>query len=303
MILSTLILTAGRGTRLLPLTRYLAKPAVPLAGRTLIERVLDGLRAQQITDVVLNLHHRPETIAAVVGDGAHLGLRVRYSWEEPILGSAGGPRHALPLLESDPFAIVNGDTLSQVDLRAMRAAFDDLAADVLMAVVPNPAPLHYNGIVLDPSGRVTAFVPKGADAAGSWHFIGIQIARQSVFAALPDGVAAETVAGIYREHVGGGRIYGWPVETPFLDVGTPRDYLDASLSLAAAEGRSAIEAGAFVDPSAAVERTVVWPGARVEAGARLSECIAAGGATVAAGTVAARQIFVPDGAIALDARD
>jgi len=102
-MLPCLVLTAGLGTRLDPLTRLVAKPAVPLGDRTLIERVLLWLREQQVTDVALNLHFRPETITAIVGNGRQLGLQVRYSWERHILGSAGGPRHALSLLDAEIF--------------------------------------------------------------------------------------------------------------------------------------------------------------------------------------------------------
>src|SRR3954451_24324868 len=103
-----LLLTAGLGTRLRPLTYARAKPAVPVNGVPLVRRILTWLRRHGASDVVLNLHHRPQSIAAVVGDGGDLGLRVRYSWEQPVLGSAGGPRHALPLLTektADPFLI------------------------------------------------------------------------------------------------------------------------------------------------------------------------------------------------------
>ena len=77
-MLPTIVLTAGLGTRLDPITRLVAKPAVPVGGRTLIEHVLEWLRGQQVFDVVLNLHHRPETITAALGDGSHLGMRARY---------------------------------------------------------------------------------------------------------------------------------------------------------------------------------------------------------------------------------
>ena len=81
------------------------------------------LVAQDVTQLVLNLHHRPETIARVVGDGSHLGARVRYSWEQPaVLGSAGGPRLAAPIVGDDPFLIVNGDTLTDLDVRALADA-------------------------------------------------------------------------------------------------------------------------------------------------------------------------------------
>ena len=84
---------------------------------------------------MLNLHHRADSITRIVGDGSTAGLEVRYSWETDILGSAGGPARAIPLLESDRFLIVNGDTLADVDLRAMAAQHIDTNALVTMAVV------------------------------------------------------------------------------------------------------------------------------------------------------------------------
>ena|SRR5690348_8544556 len=125
-MISALVLSAGFGTRLDPITRIVAKPAVPLGERTLVERVLEWLAGFGVDEVVVNLHHLPATITGVLGDGRHLGLSVRYSWEQPILGSAGGPRRALPLLSSDPVLVVNGDTNSErrgpgdVRLRAHR---------------------------------------------------------------------------------------------------------------------------------------------------------------------------------------
>src|SRR4029079_2711792 len=115
-----LVLTAGLGTRLRPLTEVRAKPAMPVAGIPMIRRIVAWLAAQGVTDCVANLHHLPETVAAAIGDGMDLGVRVRYSWEQPaVLGSAGGPRLALPIIGADTFLIVNGDTLTDFDLRAM----------------------------------------------------------------------------------------------------------------------------------------------------------------------------------------
>ncbi len=199
-MLPALILSAGIGSRLDPLTRLVAKPVVPLAGRTLIERVIGWLTTAGVTDVVINLHHRPETIAAVVGDGSSLGVRVRYSWEPSILGSAGGPRHALPLLDADTFLIVNGDTLVDFALKPMIAQHEARGADVTVAVVPNPRPDHYHGMALDGADRVTGFVLR-TEGRPSWHFVGVQVARASVFASLADNVAAETVTGVYRDLV------------------------------------------------------------------------------------------------------
>src|SRR3954447_1429919 len=136
-----LVLTAGLGTRLQPLTLARAKAAAPVDGDPLARRTIRWLVAQGIDDLVLNLHHKPETITAAVGDGGDLGARVRYSWESPVLGSAGGPRHALPLLldgtgaDGGTFVLVNGDTLTNVDLLHMIDAHRPSGSLVTMAVI------------------------------------------------------------------------------------------------------------------------------------------------------------------------
>ncbi len=134
-----IVLAAGLGRRLAPLTRTRAKPAVPVAGTPLILRVLAWLGREGVRDVVLNLHHRPESITRIVGHGARAGVAVRYSWEPDILGSAGGPRQALPLL-GPCFFIVNGDTLVALSLEALRDTHERTGAAVTLAVGSNPAP-------------------------------------------------------------------------------------------------------------------------------------------------------------------
>src|SRR5207249_8272165 len=138
LIHHALVLTAGLGTRLRPLTDVRAKAAIPVAGEPMVRRIVAWLTAHGVDDLVLNLHHRPETITAVMGDGGDLGARVRYSWEQPVvLGSGGGPRQALPILGADPFFIVNGDTITDVDLEALADAHGRTGALVTLALVPN----------------------------------------------------------------------------------------------------------------------------------------------------------------------
>jgi mannose-1-phosphate guanylyltransferase len=283
MSVPALVLAAGLGTRLDPLTRLVAKPAVPLGDRTLIEHVLGWITRQGIRHVVVNLHHRPQTIAAVVGDGAHLGLRVRYSWEQPLLGSAGGPRRALPLLDSDVFLVVNGDTLADFDVRPMIRAHEASGADVTLAVVPNRSPDRYNGLTVDAEWTVTGFVPRG-QATESWHFVGVQVARARVFEPLEDGVPAESVAELYREMVrrAPGRIRAFRADTAFVDVGTPGDYLDACRANADGRRQDVVRC-----------RSCIWPGASVEPGARIEDCIVAGPVVVPAGFQARSAILAP----------
>jgi NDP-sugar pyrophosphorylase family protein len=294
MLPPILLLTAGLGTRLRPLSTLRAKPALPVAGTPLVIRILRWLAASGAVDVLLNLHHRPESVTSIVGDGSQVGVRVRYSWEQPLLGSGGGPRRAFELLDGDDLIVVNGDTLTDVDLRAMWDAHRRSGALVTMALVPNPHPDRYGGVVTDRDGVVTGFTRRGSGLAAG-HFVGVQCARRRAFAAASDGVPCESVAGLYpllmREHPGSVR--GWTSRAAFTDIGTPATYLETCLSLAASEGASLIEPGALVEPGAHVERSVVWPGARIEAGASVVECVVAGGVVVAAGARYNRAVLAP----------
>ena len=280
-----LILSAGLGTRLRPLTSALAKPALPVAGPTLVERIIASVRAAGVTDLILNLHYLPATITRVVGDGAALGVRVRYSWEMPLLGSGGGPRRAFALAPDDRLWLVNGDTLTDVDFALM--ARDHAASDALvtMAVIPNPAPDRYGGVVVADDGGITAFVPRGSGAP-TWHFVGVQIAERDAFASLDDGVPAESVAGVYRTLIASrpGAVRAFRADATFLDIGTPRDYLDACLRLSGAG--AVIAPTAQVAPTARVTRSVIFEHAEVGAGAVLESVVVAGGVRVPEGAAA-----------------
>lgn len=295
-MLPALVLTAGLGTRLRPLTGIVAKPALPVAGTPLVERILRWLISQGVDEAVLNLSHLPETVAAVVGDGSHLGMRVRYSWEQPVLGSAGGPRHALPLLGSR-FLIINGDTLTDVPLGGIIDAHTRSGAKVTLALVPHPAPGRYGGVHVNDAGMVDRFSVRSAQGAerGLWHFIGVQVAEAEVFADLPDNVPAESIGDIYRPLVRRGLVAAYRSDAAFRDIGTPRDYLDTCLAMARDEGSLSTiveEHGAAHDSGAALDQVVLWPGSRVDAGASLTRCIVAG-AHVPSGTTASTACIVP----------
>ena len=292
-----LVLAAGLGTRLRPLTNVRAKPAVPVAGRPLVTRILEWLAAEGVEDVVLNLHHRPQTITRVVGHGEAAGVRVRYSWEPVILGSAGGPRQALPLL-GPRFFIVNGDTLTTLSLRALAETHARTGAAVTLTVAPHPAPDRYGGVLVDGDGRVRGFARAGGPAA---HFVGVQLVEAAVFADLPAGRPAATIGGLYDgllpvpEDDGAARIRTCRVGDEFLDVGSPADYLAASLAVARREGHETLPvgAGSTIHPTASLSRTAVWDNAGVGAGCRLDECIVADGVSLPAGTILRRRICVP----------
>ncbi len=270
------VLTAGLGTRLRPLTADRAKPAVPVAGPSLVERILEGLARQCLSHILLNLHYRPDTITAIVGDGSGLGLSVRYSWEVPLLGSGGGPRRAFSLVADDRLWLVNGDTLTDIDLAAMAAVHAASSALVTMALIPNPAPDRYGGVLVGAQGDVTGFVGRGS-ADATWHFVGVQIAEREAFASLADGVPADSVGPLYRALIAErtGAVRAYRSHARFHDIGTPREYLDTCLAMA---GQSVVTgARVAVNPSATVESCVLWDDVRVGAHVQLRRVIVGAG--------------------------
>ena len=285
---TALLLTAGLGTRLRPLTQLRAKPAIPVAGEPLARRIVIWLAANGVTDLVVNLHHLPATLTAVLGDGSDMAARIRYSWEQPVvLGSAGGPRQALPLLGSDTFLMVNGDTLTDVDLAGLAAAHESSGAAVTLSLVPNREHLRYGGVVVDEDGAVTGFVPRGPAAAGSWHFIGAQIVTASVFSGLPAGRPAHSIGGVYDDLMKErpGSVRAFRSEAAFWDIGTVADYWRTSKT--------------FAQNPTAARAPIVWDNVDIGEGATLEECIVTDNVRIPAGAAYRRSILManPGGAV------
>jgi NDP-sugar pyrophosphorylase family protein len=297
-IRSALLLTAGLGTRLSPLTAVRAKPAVPVAGEPLVRRIARWLIAQGVADLVLNLHHLPETITAVVGDGSDLGGRVRYSWEQPIvLGTAGGPRQALALLGHDPFFIVNGDMLADVDLGALAARHVSSNALVTLALAPNPRPSQYGGLRVDAEGRVIGVVPRGPAAGDALHFLGVQVACADAFASIEPGRPRSSIGGVYDDIIATrpGAIAGFISDAGFEDIGTVTDYWRTSFSGAErAGGQGWLGRGLSVGAGCRITRSIVWDDVRVGPGATLDECIVTDRVDVPANSAFRRQVLHVD---------
>jgi len=255
----------------------------------MIRRIIAWLAAHGVTELVLNLHHRPETLTAVVGDGADLSVRVRYSWEPRILGSAGGPRQALPLVAADRFLVVNGDTLTDVDPVQLVDSHITSGAIVTLALVPNREFERYGGVLLDTAGCVTAFVGRGPSAEGSYHYVGVQVVQATAFEAVPPGEAARSIGGIYdtlmRQQPGSVR--GVVSDAEFWDVGTVEDYWRTSAAFARRSGMAdlGVGRGSRIDPSARITRSILWDDVEVGAEAVIENCILTDGVRVAAGAV------------------
>ncbi len=281
------VLTAGLATRLRPLSLVRAKAVMPVAGRPLVSLILEGLRDAGVTSAVLNLHHLPDTITSRIGDGTALGLPVRYSWETIVLGSAGGPRRAAPLVGAPTFLVVNGDTLASVDLDGLLAAHRRSGALVTMATTANHEPGKYGGVVADPDGIVTGFVRRGGTTP-SQHFVGVQVVEAAAFADVPPDTPWASTGTLYPALLASrpGAVRVFPAGNTFHDIGTPLDYIETSLALAADDGTPATrhEGARIVD-------CVLWDGVTVGRDATLTRCVVADGVVVPAGATFSNAIL------------
>jgi N-acetyl-alpha-D-muramate 1-phosphate uridylyltransferase len=220
--MKAMLLAAGRGERMRPLTDSLPKPLLEAGGRPLIAWQLERLAAAGVTEVVINLSWLGEQIAQALGDGSRFGLRIRFSREPwPALETGGGIHNALPLLGNDPFLLVNGDVFADFDLRNLQLGTGDLAQLVL---VPNP-PQHAQGdFWLTGAGRIAVageqrLTYSGIAAMDPALFAGCVPGR---FPLLPLLLAAREA----------GRLGGQKHVGRWTDVGTPERLaqLDAELS-------------------------------------------------------------------------
>ena len=291
MIDTALILAAGLGTRLAPLSAIRAKAALPVAGEAIIRHQVRWLAAAGVRHVIVNLHHLPETVTAVLGHGDDLGVTVRYSWEPRVLGSAGGPRQAFDLVDAERLLVVNGDTITDLDLPALVAEHARTQPLVTMAATHTARP-GYNALLVSDAGGLAGVAQAGAalspDAAGQHavHFMGVQVIERRACAEVPRGTPAETVKWLYPRLLArdAASVRVWRRHAAFHDVGTPAEYLRTAQTIAAQLGRPIdCGAGAQIDPSAQVLRAVLWNDVRVGADATVTDCVLADGVVVPPG--------------------
>jgi NDP-sugar pyrophosphorylase family protein len=296
---AAIVLAAGLGTRLAPLSAVRAKAALPVAGEPLIRRQLRWLAAAGVVEAVVNLHHLPATITARLGHGEDLGLRVRYSWEPIVLGSAGGPRQAFDLIDADRAFIVNGDMVTDLDLAALAEAHERHRPQVTLAGVD--ALPGYNALVVDDGGALVRVQPASDSAAGTtpgrrMHFVGVQVAERSAFAEAPPGRPSESVKWLYPRLIAAdpGSVRVWHSAAAYHDIGTPAEYLQTVVRIAAAERRP-LDLGerCAVDRTAVVTGTVLWDRVSIGAGAVVRQCVIADDVTIPPGMDVAAAAIVP----------
>jgi NDP-sugar pyrophosphorylase family protein len=271
--MKAMVLAAGLGTRMRPLTSKISKPVLPVLNRPLLHWTLELLAAHGITEVMINLHYLPRTVRAAVGDGRAFGVRVSYSLEREILGTGGGPRKVRRWIGDEPILLLNGDVVFDFDLTALRRRHDRAKAPATLALIPNPDPRRYSAVVTAPDGSIRSLAGLPHPARGTVSmFTGIHILDPRLLDRLKPG-PSDTVRDLYAPLVAEGRPpVGVRLKGPWYDLGSPSLYLASHQSLLASRFRglrrgSVIHPGAKVHPGARVIRSVVGRGTVISEGA------------------------------------
>lgn len=227
--MKAMILCAGLGTRLRPLTERWPKPALPFLGQPLLRYHLAVLKAAGVTAVGINTHHLPEVMEATARaecERARLPLHVVH---EPVIqGTGGGIRGLKDFLAEDDFLVFNGDILFPVDLRPVVAAHRASAAAATMVVMPMPPDEKYAAVEMDPERRVrriARFGP-GGEALSPWHFTGVHVISPRVFDFMAPEGPEDINRDVYvRMMEAGLTVRGEVVQAYWSDLGTPSRYL------------------------------------------------------------------------------
>jgi MurNAc alpha-1-phosphate uridylyltransferase len=215
--MKAMILAAGRGERMRPLTDVTPKPLLRAGGKPLVVHLIERLAAAGIDDIVINVCHLAAQIEAALGDGGEYGVRVRYSREPRALETAGGIAQALPLLGAAPFLAVNGDLYSDFDFARLAPAAARLAAGPDLAhlvLVDNPRH-HPHGDFHLAAARV------GTGSGERLTFSGIGVYHPRLFAAVAPGSRGR-LADVLREPIARGLVSGERHAGLWIDVGTPQ---------------------------------------------------------------------------------
>ncbi len=216
-----MILAAGRGARMRPLTDTCPKPLLPVHGEPMLVRLIKQLVAARISELVINHAWLGEQIESAIGDGRQFGANVTFSPETAALETAGGISNALPLLGNEPFLVVNGDVFTDFDFSQTHQWQQDVqsgALDAVCTLVANPAHNPAGDFALDTQGLVRN--PVSRTARNTLTYAGIAVFRPELFALVPAGSAAP-LAPLLRATADQGRLGGVQFTGLWSDVGSP----------------------------------------------------------------------------------
>jgi NDP-sugar pyrophosphorylase family protein len=233
--MKAMILAAGEGRRLLPLTRTVPKPMLEVGGAPFIAYLVDLLRSHDVVNIAVNLHHRPEVIRAYLGDGSRFGVSITYSYEERLLGSAGAVKR-LEQFFDESFFVLYGDVLTDIDLSALASFHREKRAGLTMAIYQAEDPTRCGIVEIDGDGRAKRFLekPKRREVFSPWANAGVYVAEPDILRFIPGNsffdFGADLIPILLQE---GTPVYGYASPSYFLDIGSLDRYQQAERDLAA----------------------------------------------------------------------
>ncbi len=225
-----MILAAGEGRRLRPLTNHLPKPMLPVAGRPLLEHTITYLRDCGVTDLAINLHHLPAVVMDYFGNGSRWQVNLRYSVEERLLGSAGGVKR-LQTFFDETFVVFYGDLLTWADLRPMVALHRSAGVLATMGLYHVPDPWNRGIVQLDEAQNIVRFAekPPHDQVFSNLANAGIYILEPEVLERIPVEQTVDfghdVFPGLLAEGV---QVAGYVIEDMLIDIGLPEKYEEAN---------------------------------------------------------------------------
>ena len=290
-----IVLSAGYGTRLWPLTEDRTKPALPILGKPLVGYVAEYLAGYGIDEIVVNLHHRPESVRRALGDGGLFGVKLHYVEEPVILGTSGALDNTREFFERETFVVVNGKIITDIDLNAAFETHRKMNALATLVLLPN---LHRErfSVVETEAGRIKNFGRMPVDEGPvPLMFTGIHIMEPRILEYVPRGVFSDSVTDVYPKAMANGEILAAHVASGrWRELSTLKRYLDINVELLREEGKSSVSgANAVVSSTATVMDSVLWDDVEVGAGARIIRAVLADKVKISANEVIENAVVVP----------
>ena len=292
-----IVLSAGYGTRLWPLTEDRTKPAIPILGKPLVGYVAEYLAGYGIDEIVVNLHHRPESVRRALGDGSRFGVKLHYVEEPVILGTSGALDNTREFFERETFVVVNGKIITDIDLNAAIETHRKMKAIATLVLLPNVRRERFS-VVETEDGRIKRFarMPVETDEGPApLMFTGIHIMEPRIFDYVPRGVFSDSVTDVYPKAMANGEILAAHVASgKWRELSTLKRYLDISLELMGEKG-SPFVAGIndLVPATARVTNAVLWDNVEVGEGARINRAVLADKVKIGANEVVENAVVVP----------
>jgi mannose-1-phosphate guanylyltransferase len=311
--MQALILVGGEGTRLRPLTSTVPKPVVPLVDRPIIAYLIDWLRGHGVDDVVMSCGFLAAGVRNVLGDGGRYGVRLRYVEEPRPLGTGGALKFAESLLD-ERFFMLNGDVLSDLDLSAQLAQHERTGARGTLALISVEDPSAYGLVRLRDDNAIREFVEKPSPDQIDSDMVnaGAYVLDREIVSVIPPQTNFSIERDVFPELVGDG-LFGYPADGYWLDIGTPRRYLQATFDILERNVRTTVgdrleRSFVSVADSAELEGRIVPPavvddGCRVEADARVGSLAVLGsGVRVGRGTTIEQAVVLQGAEIGAECR-